>query len=418
MEKSAVAAALHFDNGIAPSEYDSASIFAKPVNRTVENLDLIREADLRTLAQESYASEERCISVLMPTYRHGPETLQGPIRLRRLISQAETELALAGTADAVSQQLLGPIRALVDDVAYWQHQGDGVAIYSWVNGSIDFRLPLALDEQCVVSASLRVRPLLPLLSDSGKFRILSLTQNSVRLFEATRFKIMELDLGDTPKSMDAALVNEDHEPQMQMHSGGNGPAITHGHGVGEEIDKETVSRFFRAVDRGLSQHFDMNEYPLVLACVGYYLPIFRSVSAGTTIVGTAIEGTVGHRSMADLHTAAWPLVEPLFAKSAQRSLEQYANAMGTGLTATTIGELAIRASEGRIDSLFVTTGCAPRWGTFDSETGVVATTSERQPLDEDLLDRVVLETFRHGGSVFATVKQPEPGVDVGALLRH
>ncbi len=394
------------------------SIFTKPLNRTVDNLDLISDADLRTLAKESYASEGQCVSILMPTYRHGPDALQGSIRLRRLISQAEAELALAGTSDAAAKQLLGPIQALVDDTAYWQNQGDGVAIYSWPNGSIDFRLPLVLEEQCVVSASLRVRPLLPLLSDSGKFRILSLTQNSVRLFDATRFTIAELDLGDTPKSMDEALVNENHEPQRQMHTGGNGQSITHGHGVGDEVDKETLSRYFRAVDRGLGEQFDMNEYPLLLACVGYYLPIFRSVSAGTSILSTVVEGTAEHRSIGELHMAAWPLVEPLFTKAADHSLERYSNAIGTGLTATTTDDLIASASEGRIDSLFVTTGCASRWGTVDPGTPVVSTTGERQPLDEDLLDRVVLETFRHGGSVFANASQPEPGVDVGALLRH
>ncbi len=233
--------------------------------RTIENLDVVSENDLRTLADEHRPGGGPYVSVLMPTYRHGPDTLQGPIRLTGLITKAANELAAAGTPLALAEQLLAPMRAMVADAAYWQRQGDGLAIFSWADGSVDFRLPLALEEQCIVAETLRVRPLLPLLSDAGTFLILSLTQNSVRLFEGTRFGVIELDVGDTPRSMDEALAHEDHEPQVQMHTGGTGAARSHGHGVGDEIDKEALARYFRAVDRGIAANVATDQRPVVLA---------------------------------------------------------------------------------------------------------------------------------------------------------
>ncbi len=150
----------------------------------------------------------------------------------------------------------------------------------------------------------------------------------------------------------------------------------------------------------------------------YYLPIFRSVSTMTTIVTTAIKGTSDQTPAAELHAGAWPLIEPTFAENAETSVTRYRNATGTGLTATTTEDLIARSAEGRIESLFVTTDCPPRWGRVDGATGVVTASTDRQLLDADLLDRVVLDTFHNGGSVLATQEQPEPGVDVAALLRY
>lgn len=342
------------------------------------------------------AVEGPCVSVFMPTHRHGPETMQGPVRLRNLVERAARELTDGGTSAEVSANVLAPARALLDDAAFWQHQGDGLAVFAAPGWFSRFRLPLALVEEVTVGSSFRVVPLIPLLSGDGRFFVLALSQKSVRLFEASRHRIGELDRGPIPASMDDALAYEDPERQLQVRSGGGGTAQFHGHGVGDEVDKAAIERYVRAVDRGLSERIGSSRQPLVLASVGYYLPILQSVSSYPSIVDAVVEGNPEHRSCEELHAAAWPLVEGRFAEEIAKDLDRYGAVAGTGTAVTDTDEIADAARGGRVDTLFVVSGA---------------------PADERV-DRAALDTLAHGGRIVGVAEPLDADASTAAILRY
>jgi hypothetical protein len=342
------------------------------------------------------AVEGPCVSVLTPTHRHGPETLQGPVRLRNLVDQAARDLADAGTPAGDAADILAPVRALLDDVAFWQHQGDGLALFAAPGWFSCFRLPIALVEEVTVASSFRVVPLVPLLSGDGFFFVLALSQNSVRLFEASRNRIGELDRGPIPASMDEALAHEDPERQLQVRSGGGGTAQFHGHGAGDEIDKAAIERYLRAVDRGFRERIGSTRQPLVLASVGYYLPILQSVSKYPSIVDAVVEGNPEHRSPEELHAMAWPLVERRFAEETEKDLDRYGASAGTGTAATATDEVADAARGGRVDTLFVVSGAPP----------------------DERVDRAVLDTLAHGGRIVGVAEPLDADAPMAALLRY
>jgi hypothetical protein len=337
-----------------------------------------------------------CVSVCMPTHRHGPETLQGPVRLRNLVERAARDLAAAGTSAEDAAALLAPVRALLDDAEFWQHQGDGLAVFAAPRCFSSFRLPMTLVEEVTVGSSFRVVPLVPLLSGDGRFFILALSQNSVRLFDASRHRIGELDRGPIPASMDEALAHEDPERQLQVRSGGEGTAQFHGHGAGDEIDKAAIERYLRAVDRGLTERIGSARQPLVLASVGYYLPILRSVSSYPSIVNAVVEGNPEHRSPEELHASAWPLVEGLFAEAINEDLDRFGAAAGTGRTTTATDEVADAARGGRVDLLFVVDGAAA----------------------DERVDGAVLDTLAHGGRIVGVSEPLDADAPTAALLRY
>lgn len=342
------------------------------------------------------AVEGPCVSVLMPTHRHGPETLQGPVRLRNLLDQAARDLTAVGTPAGDAADLLAPVRALLDDAAFWQHQGDGLALFAAPGWYSRFRLPMTLVEEVTVGSSFRVAPLIPLLSGDGFFFVLALSQNSVRLFDASRHRIGELDRGPIPGSMAEALAHEDPERQLQVRSGGGGTAQFHGHGAGDEVDKAAIERYLRAVDRGLSERIGSIRQPLVLASVGYYLPILQSVSRYPSIVDAVVEGNPEHRSPEELHAAAWPLVEERLAQEIGKDLDRYGAAAGTGTAATATDEVADAARDGRVDTLFVVSGA---------------------PADERV-DRAVLDTLARGGRIVGVAEPLDADTPTAALLRY
>jgi hypothetical protein len=378
----------------------------------IGEIDRLSVADITDLG----SADGPTVSMFMPTHRHGPETLQAPIRLRNLIGTASRDLHRSDVPKAIIEDLLAPPRRLADDASFWQHQADGLAVFSAPGHFWRFRVPLPLAEEATVAASFRVRPLLPLLNDEAFF-VLSLSQNALHLFEATRYTIGPLEPDLVPGSMAEALAHEDPESQLQFHSSG-GEMQYHGHGVGAEIDKAALERYLRAVEYAVTERLGGSRQPLVLACVGYYLPIYQSVNRYPTLVDRVVEGNPEHRSPAELHAAAWELIEPLLARGLESDLERFRNAAGTGKAITAIEEVVSTAREGRVETLFVTGGPA-RWGRVAPDTGEVTITTEPSIAEEDLVDRAVLDTLGRGGIVrFIDAGAIDADTVVAALLRY
>lgn len=359
-----------------------------------------------------------CVSLFMPTHRFGPETTtQDPVRLRNLVEAARSALSDAGTEPLVIDEILDPVSALIDDPSFWQHQSDGLAVFSGRGRFERFRVQLTLAEEATVAGSFRVRPLLAAVPGDDRCFVLALSQNSVQLFEANSNMMSRLDAESIPESMDVALAFEDPERQLQSHSVGGGDVAFHGHGTGGEVEAEAIERFLRAVDRGVIEALGDARAPLVLACIESYLPIYRSVTKYPNVADEAIAGNPEHRSPVELHGAAWRVVQPQVAATTDAAIARFHSAAGTGNTADTISEVLSAARDGRVAQLFVTDS-APVWGRLD-EHGNVSVADARSISDEDLVDRAVFETLAHNGEVVVT--DPETlGVSsaAAALLRY
>lgn len=376
------------------------------------NVDVITGTDLRALA--SVAGP--CVSAFLPTFRHGPETRQGPVRLRRLLTEAHAQLCWAGLTAADADEFLAPMEALLGDDLFWQHLADGLALFTASDRMVWLRLAESFQESVTVGAAFRLRTLLPAVSDDGPFDILALSQHDLRLFRASRTTITPTDTGSTPTSLEQANAFEDTERQLQVRSAGGRNAQFHGHGAGEDLERPALERYFRAVDHGLAKALGSQRPPLVLACVDYYLPIYRSVSDHPGILGEVVEGNPERRSAAELHRAALPLVEPLLAAPRERVEARYQEAVGTGRKLQGVDDIVAAAAQGRVEVLLVAREAPSRWGAVGPEPQEVTVHEERSPTDTDLLDLAVRDTLRHGGEVY-----PVEGVDdpagVGAILR-
>jgi hypothetical protein len=375
-------------------------------------IDPLSEADAQALAQHETGP---CVSIFLPTHRAGPQVQQDPIRLRNLLDEADANLAGAGIEPKAAEDLLAPWRALLTDAEFWRHQADGLALYAAPGFHRRYRVPLVLDDAVVVGSVFRIRPLLRLVSSDGVAFVLALSQNEVRLYEMTRSTLSEAALGSTPRSMAEALRYEDPERQLQLRSTGRETVQFHGHGAGAEVDKEALERFLRAVDRGLEEVLGADRHPLVLAAVGYYAPILRSVSRHPRIVDAVVEGNPEGLGPPELHARAWPLVEPALLADRTRTIERYREAPTSRVMSDPAGVVGA-AREGRVESLLVSAD-TPVWGSVDDD-GTVTTRVANDPDAIDLVDHAVVEALRTGATVHtAESGELEADVDMVALLR-
>lgn len=384
------------------------------------SVDLVSWSDLIALTGEH---AEPCISVFMPTHRTGPGIQQDPLRLKNLLLEAAEQLRPGRLRSPEVRRLLQPAQDLVRQRLFWQHQADGLALFispGWIRS---YRLPLALPELVVVADRFHIKPLLPLFAAEGRFFVLALSQNEIRLLAGSRHTVAAVDLHDVPSSLEEALKYEDDPEKQRPHHvasrGGPGARVVfHGHGIGMEVQKGRILRYFQAVDRGLREVLGDGPAPLVLAGVEYLFAIYREANTYPHLLQEGIPGNPERLRPADLHRRAWTLVEPVFRGARQEAAARFRRLAGTGLTSTDLGEVLSAAHDGRVEILFVSID-DQHWGTLESRSGSVNVRGDPQSGDRDLVDVAAVETILTGGTVYA-VRRPEvPGGDsLAAVLRY
>lgn len=350
------------------------------------------------------------------------EVPKNRIRLKNLIRDAEEQLSARG--EKKLDELLAPARRLLEDLSFWQHSGDGLAIYLARGAARHFRVNEPLPELAVVGDRFHFAPLLPLIGADGHFHVLALSQKHVRLFAAGSDSVHEVELRGLPRSIEEALHYDETEHALQFHSvpatpqtmgsrgrpSAAGQAVTtarrqgmfHGHGTVEEDAKGQVERFFELLADGLEKvwHLHTPPLPLVLAGVEYEQAIFRAVSRHPRTVERGIEGNTELLSGEELRDRAWPLVEPVLREEERRAATAFQDLAGTARASSDLEEVLLAAADGRVDTLFCDTG-VQRWGRFDVKERTVEVHPSPEPGDEDLVDRAATETVFHGGRVYA-----------------
>jgi len=364
--------------------------------------------DLRELLA---ATAHPCVSVYLPTHRAGADIQQDPIRLKNLLAQAEQRLVALGMRSPEAKALIEPVRPLLDDRPFWQHQSDGLAVFLAPELQRVFRVPYRFEELVVVADRFHIKPLLSLFVGDGAFYVLALSQNQVRLLRGTQHSVGDLELNGVPTSLAEAMKYDEAERQVRSVPTAKGArrsaAVFYGHGGEKDVSKDNILRFFQQVDRGLRELFKDEHAPLVLAGDGFLLPIYREANRYAHLVTDGIEGNPEHLQDGVLHQRAWAIVQPQFQAAQQAAAAAYRQLAGTGRTSNNLAEVVPAAAGGRIETLFVPVG-GQRWGAFDAGSNTVTAHTDAQPGDVDLLDLAAAETLRHRGRVFAVTADQIP----------
>lgn len=387
-------------------------------------MSLLSLEELRTLVERPqgiYAS------IYMPTYRVGTETQQNPIRFKNLIRQAEAQLQKNGLDRADATALLQPAMELDRD-EFWQHQDEGLAMFVADGYFRYYRLPLKFDEMVVVSDRFHLKPLLPLLTGDGQFYILSLGQQRVRFFEATRYSINEIEVENLPQSVEE-VVQEDTlqkgiQQRISTRKGGTSNPFQHSgsfHGQGSpDVDKHQrdVLQFCYGIDHALHEHLQGQTAPLILLGPENLLPLYKEANTYPHLLDETVAENPKLLGPDEIHAYVWPIVEPYFKQDQQSAIDRYQDLVGTGKTSTQVNEVVPAAYYGRVEQLFVALG-VQQWGNFDPQADSLNMHPTNEPGDEDLLNAAAIQTVLNGGTVYAIEPDKVPGAaPLAAVFRY
>lgn len=363
------------------------------------------------------------VSLYMPTHRSGANTQQDPIRYRNLLRQAEERLIASALRTVDAQRMLEHAHSLIGYSPFWRHLSDGLAMFIAADVFRYYTLPLNFEEQLIVADRFYLKPLLPLLSGDGRFYLLALSQNQVRLLHGSRYSASEVDLEDVPRSMSEILGDVEKERHLQFHtrtSGGPGrrAAVFFGHGAGEDETRQDLLRYFRKIDTELRDLLRDEQAPLVLAGVDYLLPLYKEANSYPYLIEEGITGNPDELNDQELHRRAWEVVQPYFQEAQQETIAHYEQLAGTERTSSEVNEIVPAAYHGRVDRLIVALG-VQTWGSFDPQSNLVEMHTHPEQEDEDLLQFAAIHTLLNRGTVFAVQRDQVPNQGlIAAILRY
>jgi Bacterial archaeo-eukaryotic release factor family 7 len=381
------------------------------------------QLNLEELKKLSQIEADPAISIYTTAHRAGKDTRENPIRFKNQLTEVSEQLAAQGYKSNELSELLGPLETLLGDYPFWQNQRNGLAVFMG-NGEVHtYTLPIAVEDNAEVSKRFYLKPLIPLLTDDGRFYILAVSLNRVRLFESTRFETSEVALEDTPHSLAEALKYDDPERSLQsvstsnaQNSLGRGDAAFYGTGAGEDDRKTNILRFFQMLDNGVKDLLAGSETPIVFAGVDYLFPIYQEANHYRHLLPEAITGNPDSLNTDELREAAWKIIEPHVMKRKEDVLERYKSAHDK--TSGNLVDVVRSAVDGRIDTLFVVEG-EQVFGHYDMQDRRVDRHDEERADNEDLLDFAVTQTLQNGGRVYLVNREelPERDTPIAALYR-
>lgn len=371
------------------------------------------------------AQQPPCVSIYQPTHRTHPDNAQDHIRFANLLKQVEESLALNYPQDATAE-LLKPVKALVLDHGSWKYNLDGLAVFAAPGFFKVVRLQRPVPELAIAANSFHLKPIRRTLQTVDRFHVLGLTRERIVLYEGNRDALDEIrPAEEVPVTITDALGEELTEKhQTVANYGGRGGSaggqgeMRHGHGSkSDEVDKDT-ERFFRAVDRAITEHHTKpSGHSLVLVTLPENQGEFRRVSHNPKLLQEFVAMDPTGVDLEKLRRSVWEAVEPRYHAHVQGLLQQFGTAKANGLGSDDLQEVAEAAATGRVGTLLVDAQKAIA-GRLDSASGKVVYDSLLDPRVDDLLDDISTLVEERGGAVLVVPAEVMPGATgIAAIYR-
>lgn len=379
-------------------------------------MTIFREKHLQKLSKEEQGP---FFSVYLPTFRTHPDNHQDAKVYRKLLETFES-VKEQYKKDSAVVDIFKKFEALADDYHFWKHTLDGLAIFATPQIFEVYRLKRPVKPLAVMADSFHTKPLWKYLQSSDRYHVLSLSLNSVRLYEGNRDQLDEVAIPEHLQIPDTMLQALDHE-QRDLHATlasyrtatGEQWEGNQNHGLRKTDVRNDTAQFFRAVDRAIDDEFSKpSGLPLLIAGLPEHHHLFRKVSKNNLLMESGIMINAMALDANALRKLAWEKFEPYYNARLQSEVERFLDFAGSGLGADQVDQIVKDAYDGRIDTLLLAEDRIIPGRIVDREQ--VAYYDEDHPLvkSDDVLDDLGELVRSHGGKVIVVPDKKLP-IDSG-----
>ena len=300
-----------------------------------------------------------CLSLYMPTFRSFPDSQQNPVKYRNALKELKAKLE--GKPDVGDYAaLLGPFERLGEDNAFWAHPQDGIAVLGAPGFFHVEKVQRPMPALTVVNDHLYLKPLVRVFQSEDTYQILALDRKEIKLYQGNRYVLDEIVMAPSvPRTIEEALgpdVKQQGVERMAPHGAGKGGQGVQVHGHGSKKDEEGVDieRFFRAIDRAITEaHSKPSELPLILAALPEYHTHFRDISKNPYLLDEAIHKNADSMTSDQLRDAAWRLMEPRYHARLKEILDMYHAQKARAMATDDLTHAVEFATDGRVGTLIL-----------------------------------------------------------------
>lgn len=374
-----------------------------------------------TLANKHYA---HCVSIYLPMPKIGKEQKEhlAQANLKSCIKEVHKTLSEYQLHEDEINKYIKPIEELIINSELWRNPSEGLAIFLDSEELTYYMLPIPFETKTYVASHFYLKPLLPLYHENGIYYLLELSQDYVKLYEASKYSFKDLHLKSFAPDQLEKAVGFDYRPKMlQFRSGQDAfsSGSFHGHGEGKDDKKKELFTFFRAIDKGLMLEIKNHDAPLIIACVNELFNNYKEANTYPNLFNKNISGDPEFIEKNQLHKDSWKLIKAYFGKTKQTKLNQFTELYNTPKTSYQISDIIPAALNGKIDTLFVENN-TDLYGTYNKLNGKIKLDKERKINNASLTNLTALKTFLQGGKVYLldADEMPIKGRSLNALFRY
>lgn len=334
-----------------------------------------------------------CVTLMLPTHRAKPESLQDPTRLGNLIREAEQRLRQE-RSEADIELIMAHLTRVQNDLNHTYNQ-EGLIVFANRDLGTYARVPFEVEERVVIDRNFATRDLIRSFQLAESYYVMTLSWNHMRLL---------------------------HGVQDQLHEvNSHGFPFQHDFGVTDRVDwsishyeNAQLREFFNRVDKALFDLYQQAPGELVLAGVAENIGHYREIADRPELITLELHGNFDEASPHALGQAAWPLVKQHRDEQKTEAIAELDKAFGAKKASSGVQEVYQLARQGRGRILLVEEG-------YYQPADVQIDDMDQAHLDldvdpqapgivDDLVDEIAEQVVAHDGEVVF--------VDDGTLSDH
>ncbi|MEZ5962389.1 MAG: hypothetical protein R3F56_00960 [Planctomycetota bacterium] len=365
-----------------------------------------REPFPEELADLVANTQAPCLSAYANVHGTDAGPREALICANHLVQRAEAVAVQGGIATDMVRRWLAPLVESIDPVPGQARAGRAFALLADQRGARLWPLPFRIEEDVAISGTdFVLQPLLPVFA-TYHFYLLSLSRRRARLFGADRYHVQEIEAPGVEAARDLEVPREN----LRRSAGGEA-SVLHDRDQADAADQAETARFLRQVGDWLRRACTVRDRPVILASTPDLAAGFREHARSLTILPRAVHGSPEHCSTHELHARALPVADRHFHTERTRQLARLQECDPQRITADPATVL-MAAERGRVQTLALGRG-THLCGRFDGHSLTL------DPGAPDLLDRAMVLTLRHGGTILPVAASDlPPGTPCLAHLRY
>jgi hypothetical protein len=342
-----------------------------------------------------------CLTIALNTHRTSPDNKQDIIVLKNLMKEAEIRLH-AQVSKENADKITANLNQVVQSIDH-NYNLDSLLLFA-NEAMADFvRLPIKLVQRVQLDQSFATRDLVRAMHLEMNYYILLLSQQTVRILEASNDQLVEEFGSPFP------IQNKELHPESRKEK------------TDSARQNRLLSEFYNRVDKEVQQIWKVKPRPILICSDANNRIVFESVTdRKETLMNISLSGNRLDDKAQNIVSDAWEIVKEDLSKHIAARKSELEKSLGSGNFISDEGEIWRAILEGKIQTLFLEeTKMSP--GIIDGSNlsiHVMAETNNKQQVD-DIYDEMVEAVYAFGGeTIFLAEGSLTPFQGIAATTRY